>query len=322
MEVREQHIAEALQAASNVPCAAADSIKGIGAAKAAALQTGGTSTPRGSALDLRLTAALTCASLISIWYASSAEPSLTYWVAAISLISAGISSIVGFAFSAIAGVGLSMLNFDPERMVRIFAIGSVTTQLFSMAMLRCDVQWGRVAPVAIVGLLTAPLGLYLLRSVSPATYMIALGATIASYSAYMLLRRSAIQVRGSRNRDLAAGGLAGIIGGFAALPVSSLAIYCQLTTDGKSPAANRAFYQPAGTIIQVGVLIALYVTDRSHAVGLQTAHITDFFIVPIVLLATQAGVAVFRGLDTKRFALAMNLLLLLSGLALVLQRLR
>lgn len=273
-----------------------------------------------------VTPLLVLASIAAVWAAihTGSDPAQTVEAALTTLIAASIASIVGFAFAAIAGVGYSMIGLQPEEMIRLFAIGSVTTQFYSIAIFRHAVPWEKVKPVVLTGLLAAPLGVYVLRSMDPQTYLMALGSMISLYAVYMLRRKSiTAHFTPNKKTDVIAGALSGLVGGFAALPVTTLAIYSQLRSDGSDPVGERAFYQTAGTIVQVWVLILLLVSDIGQANSTPGLNMQaqDLFIIPIVLLATQLGLGFFKKLQGATVTKIINVMLLVSGVSIVAKQL-
>jgi hypothetical protein len=102
------------------------------------------------------------------------------------------------------------------------------------------------------------------------------------------------------------------MGGLAAFPSAFVAIWC--STKGWDKARQRGVYQPFILIMQVLALLLLqWVAPLGEGPGLSAAAWT---FVPAALLGTFCGLAIFRCLSERQFTIAVNLLLILSGLGL------
>ena len=86
---------------------------------------------------------------------------ITIATAAVVLFAALLSSIVGFAFSAIAGSALAYFGLDPVSAVRTIVLCSCAIQLYSVWKLRASIRW-RLLLLLLSGALTVPMGVWLL----------------------------------------------------------------------------------------------------------------------------------------------------------------
>src|SRR4029079_2299539 len=76
--------------------------------------------------------------------------------------SAVLSSIAGFAFSAIAGSALAWLQVDPLAAVRMMAVCSIAMQAYAVWNLRDAIRWRELVPMMASGAVMVPIGVWLL----------------------------------------------------------------------------------------------------------------------------------------------------------------
>jgi uncharacterized membrane protein YfcA len=97
-----------------------------------------------------------------------------------------VSSVVGFAFSALAGAGLMHLYDHPSEAVEIMVLCSIAIQLYCVIAIRRSIQWRRLLPFLLGGAACVPAGVWLLSRVSYGAFAIGLGAFLTVYGAAML----------------------------------------------------------------------------------------------------------------------------------------
>ena len=234
-------------------------------------------------------------------------------VAAISAIvfcAALISSVAGFAFSALAGAALAHLSLTPTEAVEAMLVCSIAIQAYAVVSLRRQIEWRRLAPFLCGGAITLPLGIALLAWASAAAFSVGLGALLVLYGLYMLLRKSEIVVKGNVLADLAIGATGGVTGGLAAFPGAFVTVWCGMR--GWSKEAQRAVFQPYILVMQVLALALL-----ETCVAMPQSRAASIVLVPIVVLAAHLGMGVFRKLSNRQFNRLVYVLLAVAGLTLV-----
>lgn len=229
--------------------------------------------------------------------------------AAVIFTTALLSSIAGFAFSALASAPLILLLGDPVRAVGVMVACSIAIQAYCVWALRREIEWRRLWPFIGAGALTVPMGVWLLVRTPPAVFAFGLGVFLALYAGYMLCRGEPPVLRGGWREDAVAGTLGGLVGGLAGFPGSFVTIWCGMR--GWSKERQRAVYQPFILAMQLEALACL-------GLYAPTALAPEVLLVylPLALAAACLGFAVFRRLTTRQFSVAVNALLLLSGIAL------
>jgi hypothetical protein len=233
---------------------------------------------------------------------------------AVVLLASTLSSIAGFAFSAICGVMLLHMMSDPLRVVEIMMMCSIAIQSLSVATLWRDVEWRELLTFLAGGTIGLPFGVWLLLNLGHVGFRQAVGALLTAYAAYALLKRPVIIKSGSSLVDACVGFLGGITGGLAGFPGAAVTIWCGM--QGWEKRRQRGIYQPFILIMQILALLLIQIMRPSatRSVGLSLVPLE---FVPVALLGTWFGLAIFRRLSDRTFTLAVNLLLLASGFGLL-----
>jgi uncharacterized membrane protein YfcA len=239
-------------------------------------------------------------------------------IAAVLFGSALLSSIAGFAFSAIAGSALAWLQVDPLAAVRLMAVCSIAMQSYAVWSLRRDIRWRELVPMMASGAVMVPVGIWLLMHARPGTYAGGLGVFLTLYGGYLLLlRRSGRRLEGARWQETLVGALGGVAGGAAGLPGAFLTVWCAMR--GWTKVEQRAVYQPFILVMQLVTFGWLSLLSTST---MPSGGAADLRYVPFALLGAVGGLAVFRRLSTRQFTVVVSLLLVLSGMGLLVRTLR
>ena len=236
------------------------------------------------------------------------------WVAVsiVIFLAASLSSIVGFAFSAIAAAMIFHLVSDMIEAVQIMMVASIAIQAYSVAGLWRTISVRACAPFLIGGIATMPAGIYLLLSFRPQAYIFGMGLALGLYGAYMLFKRPLSIKTGGVSTDMAVGALGGITGPLAAFPGAFVTIWCGMR--GWDKVAQRSVYQPYILILQVLTLAGLsLVGERSVLDG----HIIAYALPGVA--GAYLGLQVFQKLNDEQFRRLVNLALIVSGIALALK---
>ncbi len=225
-----------------------------------------------------------------------------------------VSSIAGFAFSAICGALLFHLIDDPVRAVQILMICSVGGQMLMVWSLRRSIDWYALSNFLVGGAFGLPVGIYVLLHSRPQVSMHVVGGLIVAYAAFTLLRRPMVARRQSALRDGIAGFLGGLTGGVAAFPGAFVTIWCGFK--GWNKERQRGLYQPFILILQVAGIAIMAAGDIA---GLQH-HAFDWsgvLYLPAMLLGASCGMGLFKNLNDRQFARWVNALLIVSGASLL-----
>ena len=224
-----------------------------------------------------------------------------------------VSGLVGFAFSAVAGVVLLQV-LQPAEAVPLMMACSIVTQGVSLVALRGSVQW-RGSPLLIAGgALGIVPALYLLHTIDARILRVGFGAFLTAYAAYLLLRPAVARVRavpgGLRHALVGFGG--GLIGGLTAMPGALPTIWCELR--GMPKDDQRGLVQPYIAAMQ---LLALALMLSHNALPSQVL-LNLTLSLPALVAGAALGLMMFRRINDALFRRVVLALLLISGLMFVL----
>ncbi len=230
------------------------------------------------------------------------------------LLAATLSSVAGFAFSAICGAMLLPMMGDPVQVVETMMVCSIAIQSLSVAVLWRDIGWRELGAFLVGGAVGLPLGIGLLLHLGHAEINSAIGGLLTAYAAYALLKRPMTIRWGGVLADSCVGFLGGITGGLAGFPGAAVTIWCGMR--GWEKRRQRGVYQPFILIMQLMALVLIGLVRspvvRGPALGFETLE-----FVPLALLGSWFGLAIFGLMSDRLFALAVNWLLLISGIGLL-----
>ena len=234
----------------------------------------------------------------------------TLVIAGIVATSAVVSSVVGFAFCAIAGSALAYLRVDPVQAVQTMVVCSTAIQLYAVWQIRAAIRWRALWPMVAAGAVAVPLGVWMLLHVDAAVYGVGLGVFLSAYGAYAVLRPDNLRVRGNVWCDLVAGALGGMAGGLAGLSGSFVTIWCSMR--GWDKLRQRAVYQPFILAMQVATMACLRIAAPATKLASQ-----DLRFLPFAVLGAVAGFALYQRMSQRQFQAATSVLLIVSGLGLL-----
>lgn len=223
-----------------------------------------------------------------------------------------LSSIAGFAFSAICGALLFHLSDDPVQVVQVMVMCSIANQVAMTWAARRDIVWRELSVYLAGGATGLTGGVWLLLHTDHARYAPALGLFLLIYGLYMLLRKPLVIPRQHVALDFVTGFLGGITGGAAGFPGAFVTIWCSMK--GWDKARQRAVFQPFILIMQVLALMTISLLHR-HSIGGLGFDPADLLFIPASLFGTSLGLALYRRLSDSQFARAVNVLLIASGLS-------
>jgi uncharacterized membrane protein YfcA len=222
-----------------------------------------------------------------------------------------VSSLAGFAFSAVAGAILLRI-FQPMEAVPLMMACSIGVQAANLWVLRRTIQWEGSLLLIVGGALGIPLAVYLLQNADTHILRIAFGIIVALYAGYMLFRPTLARGTATTSRHLTAliGFGGGLVGGLTAMPGAIPTIWCDMR--GLSKSDQRGLVQPFIAIMQV---LALLLERQS----LSSRLVADLAVsLPALFAGSVLGIVAFRNINEVGFRRTILVLLLLSGASLAL----
>lgn len=234
---------------------------------------------------------------------------------AMVLVASAVSSIIGFAFSALCGALLFHVIESPVYAVQVMIICSIAIQLYCVANLWRSIDWRSLPVFLIGGLPGVPVGAWLLTHLPTDAYRGILGGLLVAYGVWLLFKRPTRPLRWRPWADLCAGFLGGLTGGLAGFPGASVTIWCALK--GWDKARQRGVYQPFILCMQPMSLLAIQLMQPASP-AMARLDWQAFAFIPAAVAGAWLGLRIFKRLTDRQFERAVNLLLVLSGVSLVL----
>lgn len=230
------------------------------------------------------------------------------------LLASVVSSIIGFAFSALAGAVLFHVIDSPVYAVQVMIVCSIAIQLYCVASLWRSIVWRSLPLFLLGGLAGVPVGAWLLTHLPSATYRGVLGVLLIAYGSWQLLKRPTRPLGWGAWADLCAAFLGGLTGGLAGFPGAAVTIWCGLK--GWDKAHQRGVYQPFILCMQPVSLLAIQLMQPAASSAVTPLDWKTLAFVPAALAGAWAGLRIFKRLSDRQFELAVNLLLVFSGISL------
>jgi uncharacterized membrane protein YfcA len=221
------------------------------------------------------------------------------------------SGLSGFAFTLIA-FSFWLHVLPPAEAVPLSLSLGLLSQIYTTLRLRRGIRFDLVWPFLIGGVLGVPFGPLLLKLATPAQFRLAVGVLLICYSSFMLFRPPLRPVRGGgRLADGVVGALGGVFASAAGLTGTPPTIWCGLR--GWSKEDQRGVYQPFIVVIHTLAMVAL-----GSGIMLDGKVVADFAAcLPLMVVGTMLGLALYGRLDEAQFRRTILWLLLVSGVLLV-----
>lgn len=220
------------------------------------------------------------------------------------------SGLSGFAMGlVVSGVWLHIIA--PEQNATLIVFCGLVTQGYGIWRVRHAMNWRKVLPYIVGGLIGVPAGTALLAVVDRGSFRLGMGIFLIAFSLYSLLRPAIPVARGGTPADFGVGILNGLIGGLTGLGGIAVTIWCQLRGGPKDE--QRAIFQP--------VMFATFVTTAITLTlaGAATAETMKLYALalPALIAGIWCGLNLYGKLDDAAFRKEILVLLLASGLSLV-----
>jgi uncharacterized protein len=225
-----------------------------------------------------------------------------------------VSGLAGFG-TGLTAMGVWLYVLPPAVASPLVVICSVVSQIQTLPIIWHTIEWRRVLPYIIPGLLGVPVGTLLLPHTDPHMFKIGAGTFLVLYSSYVLLKPvSRAQPWGGTAADGGIGFVGGVLGGLSGLSGPAPVIWTDFR--GYSKAHRR-------NVLQAFNLAILGLALVSHALtGLLTRQVgfSTMIAIPGTVGGAWAGAWLYRRLGDRNYQKAVMLLLLISGISLVISR--
>jgi uncharacterized membrane protein YfcA len=222
------------------------------------------------------------------------------------------SGAAGFAFGIVAS-SIWLHAVSPLHAAMLVMSGGLVVQLGLVSKIRQTLDWPRLAPFLIAGLVGIPIGVALVVKTDAGTIRLAIALFLIAYGVYALSTTRLPHVSGGGSAaDAVIGFLGGMLGGLGGFSGVLPAIWTQLR--GWPKQAARGVYQPFILVAHVTGLLLLGI------VALDRVGVALFVaMLPAVALGGWVGWMIYGKLDERRFQQMFAGLLVVSGLLLLIR---
>jgi len=228
-----------------------------------------------------------------------------------ALIGGFVNGLTGFG-TGLTALPLWLQAVEPLIAAQLVSAASVIGHAASVRVIAHAIDWRRLAPMLIAGLVGVPIGTWVLPWISVAAFKLSVGLVLIAYCAFMLLAAGRVRLPGGQRGAEATIGLAGgVMGGIAGLSGVAPTVWSALK--GWPKDQRRAVLQIFNTTILTAMLAASLAQGLIGRLFLGALVVT----IPGTLVGSYAGSFLYRRLDDWRFDRIVLALLLASGVGLV-----
>ncbi len=222
-----------------------------------------------------------------------------------------VNGLTGFG-TGLTAMGLWLNAISPAVAATLVVICSVVAQIQTFPMIWHSIEWRRLWPFILPGLLGVPIGTWLLRLIDAETFKLGIGMFLIAYSLYILLRREhAGSDAGGRAGDALIGFGGGVLGGLAGLSGVLNIIWTDVR--GWSKERRRSIIQGFNMTI---LLVALASHGANGLLTIEVGYATAAAL-PGTIAGAWAGARVYRSLGDRGYQQVVLVLLMIAGLFLI-----
>lgn len=228
-----------------------------------------------------------------------------------SLIGGFVNGLTGFG-TGMTALPIWLQALEPVLAAQLVSAASVVGQVYTLPPLWRVIDWRRLAPMILAGLIGVPIGIWLLSWLSLAAFKLSVGVLLVAYCAFMLLAAGRARVAGGgpvAEAVIGAGG--GILGGIAGL--SGVLPIVWATLKGWPKEQRRVVLQAFNMVILTAMLAVSLVRGLVGMPLLTTLAVA----LPGTLIGAHLGVLLYQRVDDIGFERIVLVLLLLSGIGLI-----
>jgi uncharacterized membrane protein YfcA len=219
------------------------------------------------------------------------------------------SGAAGFAYGVVA-TAIWLHALAPLHATMLVVSGGLIIQSSLVYKMRRTLDWGRLAPFLIAGLIGVPVGVWLVVKTDQGAIRLGVAIFLVVYGLYALFAPRLPHVTAGKAADAAVGFLGGVMGGLVGLSGLAPAVWTQLRGWPKDVA--RGIYQPFILVAHIAALLLIGV------VALDRVGVVLFLLVaPAIALGGWVGWMIYGKLDERRFQQLFAALLVMSGILLM-----
>lgn len=228
-----------------------------------------------------------------------------------ALVGGFVNGLTGFG-TGLTALPLWLLALEPAVAAQLVSAASVAGHISTLPAIRHAIDWRRLAPMVIAGLIGVPVGIWALPLISLPAFKLTVGCVLIAYCTFMLAAAGRVRLAwGGRGTEAVIGLASGVLGGLAGLSGALPTVWAALK--GWPKEERRVFFQTFNTTILSAMLAGSLLQGL---IGMRLL-VALALALPGTLIGAYLGSLVYRRLDDRRFDRVVLALLLMSGMALV-----
>lgn len=221
-----------------------------------------------------------------------------------------VTGLAGF------GTGLTALVFwlfalPPSVAATLVVVVSTASQLQSLPTVWRTVKFDRLAPFALPGLASVPIGTMLLARVDVEAFKLAVGILLVAYTAVSVVRPTRPTTWGGRFADGVVGAAGGVLGGLAGLSGPLPTMWVNMR--GWPKTEKRCVIQG----FNLSILIVALVSHLMAGFFTRQLFLAAAIALPVAAAGTWLGIRCYGRIDDRQFTGVLLVVLGASGLSLV-----
>jgi len=221
------------------------------------------------------------------------------------------SGAAGFAYGVVA-TAIWLHALTPLHATMLVVSGGLIIQSSLVYKMRRTLDWRRLAPFLIAGLVGVPVGVWLVVKTEQGAIRLGVAIFLVVYGLYALFAPRLPHVSAGKGADAAVGFFGGVMGGLVGLSGLAPAVWTQLRGWPKDVA--RGVYQPFILVAHLAAVILI------GAVALDRLGVVLFLLAaPAIALGGWVGWMIYGKLSERRFQQMFAGLLVVSGLLLLMR---
>lgn len=215
------------------------------------------------------------------------------------------------------GTGLSAMPFWLQALPtatasQLSASAGIAGQLTTLPKIWHVIDWRRLAPMVIAGLVGVPVGAHLVPYVDPVAFKRGVAFILIAYASIMLFAGHRFNiVPGDLGAEIAVGFIGGVLGGLAGLSGVAPTIWAALKNWTKEH--RRSVFQA----YNLTILSAMFLAHIVLGLVTKTMLVCLLLALPATFLGVSIGHRLYAGLSDRRFDRVVLWLLLAAGLVLL-----
>ena len=228
-----------------------------------------------------------------------------------AFIAAFVTGAVGFADGLILNA-FWLHIMEPTSAIALIIVSSLLIHAIPLYKLRKTLDYSRLKPFALFGVIGIPFGMWVLTRIDPEIFKVTVGFLLLGYGLWMLIRaKSSINISQKPALDGIVGLSGGFMGGFAGL--AGLLPTLWVGMQGLPKNVQRGTFEPYILIVNlVGIAVFFFAGRITTQVGVDL-----LWAFPALIFGSWLGVKVYPFINEAVFRKTVLVLILLSGLMLL-----